>query len=217
MSNIIWFKHTFANDEYIHPAFHEPAQQEGDTGYDYYYLLYPTGLALILNINQVVDDNVFTYIPSTNSFASNGYGLDTVNAKLRLRSITPKTYQIEGYSNNVLYKRTLASADSWTSGSGYRGTEHHSYWCRRSSNPVYVDQSNGKVQWAGEWYDKINTIMFIDPALWVWQELATSNVDINRYPLYKKGNLYYCFKAIVYWFSLFIKKIKKGACSLLFS
>lgn len=191
MSNIIWFKHTFANDEYIHPAFHEAAQQEGDTGYDYYYLLYPTGLALILNINQVVDDNVFTYIPSTNSFACNGYGLDTVNAKLRIRSITPKTYQIEGYSNNILHKKILASADSWTAGSGYSGTERHSFWCRRSSNPVYIDQSNGKVQWAGEWYDKIDTIMFLDPALWVWQELVTSSVDTNRYPLYKKNNLYY--------------------------
>lgn len=191
MSNIIWYKHTFANDEYIHPAFHELAQEAGDTGYDYYYLLYPSGLALVLNINQIVDDNVFTYIPSTNSFVCNGYGLDTVNAKLRIRSVTPKTYQIECYSNNILHRTILASADSWTAGSGYSGTDRHSWWCRRSSNPVYIDQSNGKVRWAGVVYDKIDTIMFIDPAIWVWQELSTSSVDIARYPLYKKNNLYY--------------------------
>jgi len=181
MNKIIWYNHTFSNTN-IRPAFVDIEAVGSTLYYAYYFILYPTGLAIVLAVpNELAS---VSYSPYTNYFTT----ADSLSGGMvKLVSVTPKIYQFVGAS------QILVSAGAWSPLHSETSSNVHYKWygLTASNNPIRLNTSTKRIIWQGTEYGTLPEMLFIDPALWMWQTLSTDSIDTNRYPLYKKNNLYY--------------------------
>lgn len=181
MDKIIWYNHTFSNTN-IKPAFVDIEIIGSVIYHAYYFILYPTGLAIVLAVpNELAS---ISYNPYTNYFTT----ADSLSGGMvKLASVTPKIYQFVGAS------QILVSAGAWSPLHSETSSNAHYKWygLTVSNNPISLNTSTKRIIWRGTEYGTLPEMLFIDPALWMWQTLSTDSVDTIRYPLYKKNNLYY--------------------------
>ena len=140
---------------------------------DLYFLLYPSGLVLYLNV--IDESEVFNVYFEPTTGRIYGYNVDIQTAKLL--SPVPKTYCFLDNNNNTNWQINYSS---WRYSSGYGLWEYTLTLIR--DNGLYISNDlKGKTS---------TKLLFIDPMLWDYKDSKTVSADQTEeelafYPLFK--------------------------------